>query len=135
MRKTIRATAVISIAALGMLGVLSGPASADDGRSTRGSNEKINVYSGNHNYGGYVKFEHDGDKFTLYRATSPGNRIYAQYKKDNASTFETIIGGLYPGDKVTDARNLPDGTVYDFRGCIQVDSQPDPCSGVQHFTA
>lgn len=133
--------AAMPLAALGAVCALAMPAAAapGDGVSAMGSNETIKVYdrsNGYKDYAGYVQFKHKGDWFHTYRQKSPGNRIYIRYDKDNVrDKVKTISGGLMPGERTSHNRNLPEGTVYNFRGCVQVDRAPDYCSGVQKFTA
>ncbi|MDV9198641.1 hypothetical protein, partial [Streptomyces sp. Wh19] len=92
--------------------------------------------NGYKDYAGYVEFKHKGDWFHTYRQKSPGNRIYVQYDKDGVlDRVKTIEGGLMPGDRTKRNTNLPEGTVYNIRGCVQVDGDDDYCSGWQKFTA
>ncbi|ADD44760.1 hypothetical protein [Stackebrandtia nassauensis] len=138
MRKTIRAVAVTTLAALGTVGLLSTPAAADDGPSPRGSDEKINVYTytfGEPDYAGYVEFKHADDKFYLYRQKSAGNRIYLEYARKGSPSFSTLVGPYEEGATDVHDLNLTEGKVYKFRGCIQLDYEEDDCSGYQHFTA
>lgn len=139
MRKILKGAA-ISLAALGTIGLMSTSVSADEAASTRGSDEKINVYyedviGSGRDYAGYVKFTHAKDKFTLYRQTSPGNRIYLEYARKGSNSFSTLVGPYESGAKKVHDLNLKEGKVYKFRGCLQVDDLPDDCSKYQHFTA
>jgi hypothetical protein len=140
MRRIFKAAAT-PLVALGAVCALAMPAAAapGDGPVAMGSNEKVKVYdtsNGYKDYAGYVKFKHKGDWFHTYRQKSPGNRIYIRYDKDDvADRVKTIDGGLMPGDRTKRNTNLPEGTVYNIRGCVQVDGASDYCSGWQKFTA
>lgn len=140
MRKIFKAAAT-PLAALGVTCALAMPAAAASGDepAAMGSNEKVKVYdhsNGYKDYAGYVQFKHKGDWFHTYRQKSPGNRIYVQYDKDNVpDAKKTIDGGLNPGDRTKRNTNLPEGTVYNIRGCVQVDGASDYCSGWKKFTA